>query len=1076
MAERILRIVVTRGLGRFPAIGLLAVWVAGSLVVSRMAGAEPPRAEPPRAASQNPYVIKTWQTEDGLPENSATAMVQTRDGYLWFGTFNGLVRFDGVNFEVFNRANTPELPSEGIVHLHLDRHDRLWVSTLEGLVVREGNRWRRIDLPVSGESTFVRSFAERSNGDLLLTLFQGTILELSGDRLTQLPSPPGEPNQGYLGGCDEDGRWWAAQRTFVGTWDGTQWVPAPSVTHFPAPENTPLGFAAARDGGLWLLVGAELRKYSHGRLVAVHPVRDDQDSSLGSISKMTEDSSGNVWIATFDAGLTQVLPDGTLRRWNQDNGLAYKDVRFVFEDQEKNLWIGTSGGGLQRFRPRRFEAFASTPDGTARLVNSVAAGSDGAVWATTFGQGLYRWSPDRGFRRFHPPSYAEHNLHFTSVLADRRGRTWVGIYADGLIVFGVGQDRHFNARELGGTTVQALFEDSRGRIWISVGPGIAVYDEAKIEVFAEKEGLPAGSVCAFTEDASGNLWVSNSKGVFRRQDGRFQEVAPGRPLTGVTCLKAERDGAVWMGTRDQGLLRWRAGELSVLGESAGLPVRGVHGIVEDARGNFWMASNRGVVRVARSALSEVADGARAAFTCELLDLGDGLPSVECPAQGQPICARDTRGRLWFATAKGVATTDPDGFESNPVPPPLIIEAIEFVSPSAQRGSDRFEARRMYAPFPQPLELPAGSREIAIRYTAASFSAPEKVRFQVKLEGDGSGWRSGEGSRVEHLHSLRPGAYEFRVRAANNDGVWNETGSRLAFAVLPYYWQTWWFRGSMALLLVGSGAFAAWMQSRSRVVRALEREQAALEIQGLREKLAHSNRVSSMGQLASALAHELNQPLGAILRNAEAGELLLEGSRPDLTEIRAILGDIREDDQRAAGVIDRMRVLLKQGKVERIPLSLEDLVREVVTLTRPEAVHRRIQVHVGLTPDLPLVPGDRVQIQQVLLNLVLNSMDAMNEVPPDRRTLSIQVRRAQDARVEVSVRDSGPGIPPHNLSKVFEPFFTTKPHGMGIGLMICRTILETHGGNIRAENNSDTGACFSFSLPAAESNESPPHRT
>lgn len=1055
----------------FWGLGLWALMAAGWMSsLAETGGGRSPEA--PR----NPFVIRTWQTEDGLPENSATAMVQTRDGYLWFGTFNGLVRFDGVRFDVLDRANTPELPSEGVVNLHLDRNDRLWVSTLAGLVVREGAQWRRLDPPGGGENEFVRSFVERSNGDLLLTLYNGKILEYSGGILSGLPSPPGEPNEGYLGGCDEEGRWWVAQRTFVGTWDGTRWAPAQTVTIIPSAHPSALGMAKARDGGLWLVVDNELRKYSHGRQVAVHPVPNERDTTLGSISTITEDSASNVWIASFDAGLTQVLPDGKLRRWNQTNGLAYKDVRFVFEDREKNLWIGTSGGGLQRFRPRRFEAFNETQGGAARLVYSVAAGPDGNVWATTFGQGLYRWNLETGFHRFTPPSWADHNLHFTTVLADRKGRTWVGVYSDGLILFGAGHDRHFTAAEIGGATVQSLFEDSRGRIWISAGQGLVVDDEGELKTYGEKDGLPGGNVQAMTEDAAGNLWVAHQKGVFRWNGGGFEPVVAGRPLNGVMCLKGDRDGTMWMGSRDLGLLRWKSGGLAVIDGSAGLPARGIHGILEDEHEHFWLASNRGVIRVSRRNLTDVADGGLRTLSCQLLDLGDGLPSVECSAQGQPVCARDGSGRLWFATAKGVAMTDPDWFEPNLVPPPVTIEAIEYRSSPDRSNGGGLDFRRITAPFSKPLKLPAGSREIAIHYTASSFAAPEKVRFQVKLDGDGSVWRSGEGARVEHLHSLPPRDYEFRVRASNNDGIWNETGTSLAFTVMPYYWQTWWFRLTFALILVGSGALAAWMHSRSRVVRALEREQAAVEIRGLREKLAHSNRVSSMGQLASALAHELNQPLGAILRNAEAGELLLDRPRPDLDEVRAILSDIREDDQRAAGVIDRMRGLLKKGSVERLPLSLPDLVREVGALVRPEALQRRIQVRTDVPEMMPTVSGDRIQIQQVLLNLVLNSMDAMNEVPAERRTLRIQVRCLDGNLVEVSVQDSGPGIPDPLLPRLFEPFFSTKPHGMGIGLMICRTIIESHGGTLRAENISGTGACFSFSLPGSPAPQSDPIRT
>lgn len=243
----------------------------------------------------------------------------------------------------------------------------------------------------------------------------------------------------------------------------------------------------------------------------------------------------------------------------------------------------------------------------------------------------------------------------------------------------------------------------------------------------------------------------------------------------------------------------------------------------------------------------------------------------------------------------------------------------------------------------------------------------------------------------------------------------------------------------------------------------ERKQGELEIAQQRNELAHVGRVSTMGQLASALAHELNQPLGAILRNAEAAELFLQSDPPDLEEVRAILADIRKDDQRAGEVIDRMRALLKRRGLERTMLDIAELVDEVVPLVQPDAVSRMVKLDIEVPKNLPPVRGDRVHLQQVLLNLILNGMDAMGEVPAEARRLTVRARLADAGTIEVAVADAGHGVPAEKFARLFEPFFTTKPNGMGLGLPISSTIIEAHGGRIWAEN-SPIGATFYFTVP------------
>jgi two-component system sensor kinase FixL len=245
-----------------------------------------------------------------------------------------------------------------------------------------------------------------------------------------------------------------------------------------------------------------------------------------------------------------------------------------------------------------------------------------------------------------------------------------------------------------------------------------------------------------------------------------------------------------------------------------------------------------------------------------------------------------------------------------------------------------------------------------------------------------------------------------------------------------------------------------------------RRRAELQMLQQRGELAHLSRVTMLGELSGSLAHELNQPLGAILRNTEAAELFLQDPSPDLEELKAILADIRKDDQRAGAVIDRMRSLVKRREIEHSLLDLNVLAREVISLVRPDADARKVRLALEPASSLPPVCGDRVQLQQVLLNLLLNAMDAVNDFAPDRRRVTVRVESV-DTLVEVTVSDTGHGIPPDKFARLFEPFFTTKANGMGMGLPISRRIMEAHLGSIRAENDSSGGATFHFTLPVAK---------
>ncbi len=243
----------------------------------------------------------------------------------------------------------------------------------------------------------------------------------------------------------------------------------------------------------------------------------------------------------------------------------------------------------------------------------------------------------------------------------------------------------------------------------------------------------------------------------------------------------------------------------------------------------------------------------------------------------------------------------------------------------------------------------------------------------------------------------------------------------------------------------------------------DQSRARKEIDELRRQLAHAGRVSVLGTLSSSLAHELNQPLGAILLNSEAAELMLRRPDPDLAELREIIGDIQRDDRRAADVIDRLRKLLKRQQLDLLPLSVEGLVQDVAALLGSDAVARQVTLQSECETGIPVIRADKVHLSQVLINLVINGMDAVAELPAAQRRVALRAHLGAEV-VELSVEDSGPGIHADLLERIFEPFFTTKPNGMGMGLSVSSTIIKAHGGRIWAENVAGGGTIFRVALP------------
>ncbi|MCX6595660.1 MAG: ATP-binding protein [Acidobacteria bacterium] len=779
------------------------------------------------AGPQQHYIVTQWQTEQGLPENSATSMVQTPDGYLWFGTFNGLVRFDGVKFTVLNTSNTPLLPHDGIVNLHLDRRGALWVSTLGGLARLDQNAWTRYGAADGFTGNFVRFFAEGQNDDVTVSTFDGKILQFRSGRFHDLGRPElsrGTPKGAFLIAFDARGILYAAQHTTLARWEGNRWTPMP-FTPLKGTERIGSQWFSSAKRGLCAVPAV-----SPTRMTCWREGQPQEEVSLAGLRgfwAVSEDPDGTLWFAT--EGAYRLRASGERQFYSPADGFFSDSLRFVFRDREGNHWAGSNGRGLARLRDRIFTSIGE-PEGLApNRVTSASFLPDGSILAATYGRGMFRIADGRA----QPVQENPPRRFLQTLLRDRQGRQWSGRFQGGLQVSPAGSTPPLPPWLEGVTNVMALFEDRRGRIWIGTSRFVALLDQGQFSQLVPPQSAGVDLVHHFAEDpADGSVLVAGDAGLFRTDGQLLTPVVTGdnKPLPALLSVLADREGHIWMGSTSRGLLHLRDGQLTQIGAGQGLMPRSI-GTILEAGPYFWMSSNEGLWRLPRQELLEAVREGRQNLGWRAFGLADGLPSLECSHWFQPAMGHAPDGRIWVATLKGLAFVDPRRVPEDSRPAPLRLEEVSYFDAQQQLHREELLGR-------QRINLPAGSHSVRISYTALHLTAPEQVLFDYQLTHEQILTGSGRiAAREVMFHQLAPGLSEFRLRARNGLGVWSTEPALLQIERSPHLSETALFRYGLPLSGVGFATVGLLWYFRQR----LRQQQAALqqerEVSAVKARLA-----------------------------------------------------------------------------------------------------------------------------------------------------------------------------------------------------------------------------------------------
>ena len=943
-----------------------------------------------------------WTQEHGLPQDTIRAITQTRDGYLWLGTDEGLAQFDGYDFVVFNKENGA-LPSNIVGALWAARDGGLWIGTAGGLTLYRDGKFTTYTKKDGLADTFINSITE-----------------------------------------DQSGALWMAAGIFVSRFrDGkfTNYTPGDRL-----PIESPRAVYSGRDGALYVAGFAGVARLDGDHFVSVI---GPPEVAGDIVTNLTQDHLGNLWVAV-PYGLLMRTPAGKVRHFQTSDGLPDNFVRSLWEDRDGNLWAGTNGG-LARLENGRF---VSNPVATARerdWVRCIYEDTDGNLWVG-MNSGLNRFRADM-FINFGEAEGLPSDEP-TTVYQDRRGKIWIGFHDRGLVQLGNGKPLVYTTRDgLPSNEIFSIREDHNGDLLIATREGPSRMHEGRFinqfindplnrrlafDFLEDREGrlwaaLPGGlselqgrgvrnvipggpllndAFVILCETREGSLWAgSYAHGLWRLKDGKSQlyTTADGLSSDEIRFLLEDRDGTLWIGTFGGGLNGLRNGHFFSITAKEGLLSDNISHVQDDGHGSLWLSTTRGICRVRKQDLNDYISGKTKFIKPVNYGVADGLRSAQC-APGYPTSRGGTQtadGRLWFPTSRGLAAVNP-----NERPPALDATVVHLLDVTVDGRSIALNKAAV---------LPPGDGRVQFRYTGINLSTPERVRYSYRLEGLDRDWLTAVSRRVTNYNSLPHGRYRFVVRAGVPGGPSSETS--FAFVLEPHFYESAWFRYLCAVL----GAAAIWGLFRLRVRQIRQRFALVLEERVRLAREIHDTLAQGFVGISSqldAVALTLNGHLDSARTHLDLARKM---ARHSLTEARRSVMDLRAS-----------------------ALEGQDLPAALSQAARQWTAGSPVKVHVDVEG-----PGRKLpeEMEQHLLRI---AQEAVTNTVKHAHAKEVWIQLAMDnGKLRMRVADNGDG---------FEQTDAFSEIGGHFGILGMRERAERLGGELQLHSEPGEGTEVEVTVP------------
>jgi len=1051
------------------------------------------------------FIHQDWQTAQGLPQNSILSIAQTTDGYLWLGTEDGLVRFDGVRFAIFDKHSIG-LESNLIKVLLADRKGNLWVgSTAGGLSRLSHGRFTSYTTANGLSNNSILSLYEDGRGTLWIGTDGGGLIRYQNGGFHVFTKAQGLlDNVVFAISGDTDGNLW------IGTQQGLSELSNGRFRTFTSKNG--LGSSSVRsifvDRKKTIWVGTSADGLYRLGATGIKRFTTKDGLTSNAIFSLYGDNADSLWIGTASGGLDR-LANGKFSSFTEKEGLVGKDAWTILGDREGTLWIGTESG-LNSLKNGSFTNLSKEDGLLSNLILGVYEDREGALWMGS-DQGLMRWK-DGHVTAYTTKQGLPDNQVF-SITQGPQGSIWIGT-GHGVARLRDGKFDTFGAKEgLPNGFVVCTYTDRSGVLWVGTRGGLSRFDGHRFVTYTTQDGLSNNYVLSIYEDAEGTLWIGTGGGGLNRfKNGKFSAYGTRNGLSSdvVFSIDGDADGTLWLATDGGGLDRLRHGKFTSYTAYKGLYDDAIFQILDDRRGRLWMSSDRGVFSVSKRQLNDFAQGRISAIASTVYGTADGMKSRECNGAFQPAGWRRKDGVLCFPTTKGLAMVNPSKLVRNEVPPVAILERVLVDNKDV--------------PFDKPLTIPPGKGQLEFQFTAPSSIAPEKIQFRYMLEGFDKDWTQAGSRRIAYYTNIPHGKYRFRVRAGFED-TWEGPDASVSLTLEPHYYQTTIFFVFIGIL--GISLFAAVYRLRISQLKASERKLVALvdertsDLQESENQLRHSRdglelrvqeRTSELVGANQALEEEITvrrrteEQLTLAKEAAESAsraksDFLANMSHEIRTPINGIvgmtdvtLGTALDDEQReyleivklsADSLLGIVNDILDFSKIEarkltldhapfQLRTSLDDLIRSVALRARQKNLSLTLKLEPGVPNDLV---GDLQRLRQVLLNLLDNAIKFTDN---GGVSLSVSYEDMADSRalLHFDVTDTGIGIPADKQRTIFEAFTqadtssTRRYGGTGLGLTISYQLAAMMGGYLWVESQPGSGSTFHFTARLGVSAETP----
>jgi signal transduction histidine kinase/ligand-binding sensor domain-containing protein len=966
------------------------------------------------------YKIDVWTTAEGLPQNSVNAILQTRDGYMWLGTYGGLVRFDGISFTPI--SGSEGLPSNRILALCESRDSSLWIGTeggglshyTNGALVHYGKEEGLMD-------DVVYTLCE----DRDTILWIGTRTGVQCLRHGKIQSHP-------FGGQILS----ASVRSIRYTHTGVLWINSDREVYRiihgnldivlktdPKTQRVPAFLFEDFDTSVWMRGIHGLLHYIDGR---IESVTQAQGLSSYYVTAMVRDSNDTYWAGTLNGGVCNgyLKPSKKFTNLQFPDGKKNAKIQTCFIDREGNRWIGTDGDGLVRFKDRMIDIIGPKDGLTHQIIEAVFEDSQRTIWVGTNDGGLYHSSKGNTSRFTEKKGFPNESIW--SIAEDSQGALWAGSYGGGLYRYQNGKIKNFGTEQgLVDNVILALYCDRDGALWIGTdNGGVNIYRDGKFRSLTEKDGLSNLCVRTFLEDRSGAMWIGTRGGLNRYQNGKIKVLTTqnGLSYNVIRSIYEDADSVLWIGTYGGGLNRLKKDTFTNYTTLEGLYDNVVSAILEDDQNNLWMSCNRGIFRVSRKQLNEFAEGRIPQITCIAYGTEHGLISDETNGGFQPAAWRTKDGKLLFPTIKGLAVIPLARVKANTNIPRVHIEKV-LVNQAEYALSSQ-------------IEIPYDRQQIEIHYSALNFTDPQYTIFKFWLEGVNVNWIEAKKRRIAYFPNLPSGEYKFHVIAANSDGVWNYEGASIDIVITPPFWETWYFRASAVIILLMIGYAFYYQRNRQKMRRLLEQQQYTHQL------------LDSMELERKRIASELHDSIGQ--------ELLIIKNRAslalrDMKSKRIIKEQLDEISNTATQAIQETREIsynLRPYQIDR--LGLTKAIESIINRAAQTAA-------IVFTTDIDII--DNLIPKGMEIHFYRIIQECMNNILKHSKatTCKIIVKRWHD-RLNIDIEDNGIG-------------FNTSEESMqdmqGFGLHGITERVQLLGGKVSIESTPSHGTRVLLTLKINE---------